>query len=74
MNPHMFVKIAFLSERLAASEDRANKGFFLSMRSQVVEQIMPFLEASAASFELAQKYLCPSLTFRLEVFNIFKCA
>jgi len=74
VNPHVFVEVALLSERLAASEDRAHKGLLLGVRTQVVEKIMPFLEASAAGFELTQENLCPSLALWLEVFNIFECA
>jgi hypothetical protein len=40
----------------------------------MIEEIVPFFEASSTGFELAQEDLRPPLTFRLKIFDILKCA
>ena len=70
----MFIKIAFLCEGLTASIDRTYKRLFLSMRPQMVEEIVPLLEASIAAIEFTYKYLSPPFAFILEILYILKGA
>lgn len=72
MDPHVFVEITLLGKRLTASIDRTHKGFLLCMRSQMVEEIVPLLEASVTLFMFADKYLSPAFTFGLKIFDIFE--
>lgn len=73
MNAHVLVQIAFLSKRLAAAEDWTYKRLLLSVWSQMVEKIVPFLKASLASFEFTEEYLCPALALWFKVLNILEC-
>ena len=72
MNSHVLVKIALLSKRLAAAQNWTYIRFFLGVRSQVIEKIVPFLKTSLAVMKLTEKNLGPSLTFRLKIFNVFE--
>ena len=74
MNAHVFVKVALLSERLAAAEDWAHKRLLLGVRAEMIEEIVPLFKASCAGFELIQENLCPPLALRLEIFYILKRA
>jgi hypothetical protein len=74
VNPHVLVEITFLSERLAAAEDGADKGLFLCVRAKMIKQIVPLLEAPLTIIMFAEEYLSPPLAFGLEIFYVLKCA
>ena len=72
VNTHMLIQIAFLGKRLAAAKYWAHKWLLLSVRSEMIKKIVPFLKTSLTSLKLAKEDLCPSLTFRLKIFYVFK--
>jgi hypothetical protein len=53
MDTHVLIQVALLSEGLAAAKDWADKRFLLGVRSEVIEKVVPFFEASSACFEFA---------------------
>jgi hypothetical protein len=53
MDTHVLIQVALLSERLAAAKDWAYKRFLLGVRSEVIEKIVPFFEASSACLVFA---------------------
>lgn len=73
VNFHVFVEITLLREGLATTIHRAGKWFFLSMRSQMIKEIVPFLEGTVAIPVLAEKGLCPTFAVVFEKLDIFKC-
>lgn len=74
MDSHMLVKIALLSEGLIASENWTNEWLLLCVRTQMVEEVVPFFKDTSAVLVLAKENLSPPFAFRFKVFNIFKCA
>ena len=72
MDFHVLIEVAPLCERLTAAEDRARERFLLCVRSQVIKEIVPFLETSLAILEFASENLCPTFALRFEVLNIFE--
>lgn len=68
----MLIQIAFLSKLLTTTIDWTLERFFLGVRSEVIEEIVPFFEVPFAVFVLAEEHLTPALALILEVSHILK--
>ena len=63
----MFVQITFLGVFVSATEQRALEWFFFCVNSEMIEQIMPFLEKFSTIIKVARKKLGPPIGFQIEV-------
>lgn len=66
----MFIKITLLSERLPTVFNQTTKWSFFRVYSHVVEEVVPLSEYFTAALDIADKYLRPSASLRIVIFNI----